>query len=50
MELLRSYLAADGARLVAEGARLEMIGRRDRLPRDPGRPGGRRRRGRQRRQ
>ena len=34
MELLRSYLAADGARLVEEGARLEMIGRRDRLPRD----------------
>jgi undecaprenyl diphosphate synthase len=34
MELLRSYLAADGARLVAEGARLQMIGRRDRLPAD----------------
>jgi len=34
MELLRSYLASDGARLVEEGARLEMIGRRDRLPAD----------------
>jgi undecaprenyl diphosphate synthase len=34
MELLRAYLASDGARLVEEGARLEMIGRRDRLPRD----------------
>jgi undecaprenyl diphosphate synthase len=34
MELLRAYLARDGARLVEEGARLEMIGRRDRLPAD----------------
>ena len=34
MELLRSYLASDGARLIAEGVRLSVIGRRDRLPRD----------------
>jgi undecaprenyl diphosphate synthase len=34
MDLLRSYLASDGARLVSEGARLSMIGRRDRLPAD----------------
>jgi undecaprenyl diphosphate synthase len=34
MELFRAYLASDGARLVAEGARLTMLGRRDRLPAD----------------
>ncbi|HEX3919714.1 MAG TPA: di-trans,poly-cis-decaprenylcistransferase [Caulobacteraceae bacterium] len=34
MELLRSYLASDGARLIAEGVRLKVIGRRDRLPLD----------------
>jgi undecaprenyl diphosphate synthase len=34
MDLFRSYLASDGERLVAEGARLSMIGRRDRLPAD----------------
>jgi undecaprenyl diphosphate synthase len=34
MDLFRDYLATDGERLVAEGARLTMIGRRDRLPRD----------------
>ena len=32
MDLFRAYLAADGARLVAEGVRLTMLGRRDRLP------------------
>jgi undecaprenyl diphosphate synthase len=34
MRLFRSYLATDGARLIESGARLSMIGRRDRLPRD----------------
>jgi undecaprenyl diphosphate synthase len=34
MALLRNYLATDGPRLVREGARLTMIGRRDRLPAD----------------
>jgi undecaprenyl diphosphate synthase len=34
MALLRDYLATDGPRLVREGARLTMIGRRDRLPAD----------------
>ena len=34
IELLRSYLASDGARLVREGVRLVMLGRRDRLPAD----------------
>jgi undecaprenyl diphosphate synthase len=34
MDLFRSYLASDGERLVAEGARLTMLGRRDRLPAD----------------
>ncbi len=34
MDIFRAYLAADGERLVAEGARLSMIGRRDRLPPD----------------
>jgi undecaprenyl diphosphate synthase len=32
MELLAAYLARDGQRLVAEGVRLVMLGRRDRLP------------------
>jgi undecaprenyl diphosphate synthase len=32
MSLLGAYLASDGERLVREGARLTMIGRRDRLP------------------
>jgi undecaprenyl diphosphate synthase len=34
MALFRAYLTSDGARLVREGARLTMIGRRDRLPAD----------------
>jgi undecaprenyl diphosphate synthase len=34
MDLFRSYLASDGERLVAEGVRLTMLGRRDRLPAD----------------
>jgi len=34
MDLFRDYLASDGARLVADGARLTMLGRRDRLPAD----------------
>lgn len=34
MALLRAYLASDGARLVREGVRLTMLGRRDRLPVD----------------
>jgi undecaprenyl diphosphate synthase len=34
MDLFRDYLASDGARLVAKGARLTMLGRRDRLPAD----------------
>ena len=34
IELLRAYLASDGARLVADGVRLVMLGRRDRLPAD----------------
>ena|SRR6185312_1484096 len=34
IELLRAYLATDGARLVREGYRLVMLGRRDRLPAD----------------
>jgi undecaprenyl diphosphate synthase len=34
IELLRAYLASDGARLVREGVRLVMLGRRDRLPAD----------------
>jgi undecaprenyl diphosphate synthase len=34
MALLRAYLASDGARLVREGVRLTMLGRRDRLPTD----------------
>jgi undecaprenyl diphosphate synthase len=34
IELLRAYLASDGARLVREGVRLAMLGRRDRLPAD----------------
>jgi undecaprenyl diphosphate synthase len=34
IELLRAYIASDGPRLVAEGVRLSMIGRRDRLPGD----------------
>ncbi|MGH6970638.1 MAG: polyprenyl diphosphate synthase, partial [Caulobacteraceae bacterium] len=34
MALFRAYLASDGERLVAEGARLRMMGRRDRLPAD----------------
>jgi undecaprenyl diphosphate synthase len=32
MSLLGAYLASDGERLVREGAKLAMIGRRDRLP------------------
>jgi undecaprenyl diphosphate synthase len=32
IELLRSYIANDAARLVREGVRLVMMGRRDRLP------------------
>jgi undecaprenyl diphosphate synthase len=32
MALFRSYLAADGERLVENGVRLSMLGRRDRLP------------------
>jgi undecaprenyl diphosphate synthase len=34
IELLRAYMASDAARLVREGVRLEMLGRRDRLPPD----------------
>jgi undecaprenyl diphosphate synthase len=34
MDLFRRYLAADGQRLVDSGARLSMLGRRDRLPED----------------
>ena len=34
MALLRTYIAGDGARLVREGVRLAMLGRRDRLPPD----------------
>jgi undecaprenyl diphosphate synthase len=34
MDLFRDYLASDGDRLVAEGVRLTMLGRRDRLPDD----------------
>jgi undecaprenyl diphosphate synthase len=34
MELLRAYIASDAARLVREGVRLVMLGRRDRLPAD----------------
>jgi undecaprenyl diphosphate synthase len=34
MALFRAYLISDGARLVREGVRLAMIGRRDRLPVD----------------
>jgi undecaprenyl diphosphate synthase len=34
MRLFREYLALDGPRLVEAGARLSMIGRRDRLPAD----------------
>ncbi len=34
MRLFRSYLASDGPRLVESGARLFMLGRRDRLPID----------------
>ncbi|HEY1752735.1 MAG TPA: di-trans,poly-cis-decaprenylcistransferase [Caulobacteraceae bacterium] len=34
MGLFRAYLASDGERLVREGARLTMLGRRDRLPAD----------------
>ena len=34
MDLFRAYLEADGARLVQEGVRLTMLGRRDRLPPD----------------
>jgi undecaprenyl diphosphate synthase len=34
MEIFRDYLASDGPRLVESGARLHMLGRRDRLPRD----------------
>jgi undecaprenyl diphosphate synthase len=34
MALLRSYITGDGARLVREGVRLVMLGRRDRLPPD----------------
>jgi undecaprenyl diphosphate synthase len=32
MALLGAYVATDGARLAREGVRLEMLGRRDRLP------------------
>jgi len=34
IELLRAYIASDAARLVREGIRLQMLGRRDRLPPD----------------
>ena len=34
MRLFRDYLATDGPRLIEGGARLIMLGRRDRLPRD----------------
>ena len=34
MDLFRSYLTTDGPRLIESGARLSMIGRRDRLPSD----------------
>jgi undecaprenyl diphosphate synthase len=34
MGLFRAYLASDGERLVREGARVVMLGRRDRLPTD----------------
>jgi undecaprenyl diphosphate synthase len=34
MALFRSYLASDAPRLIDGGARLAMIGRRDRLPAD----------------
>ena len=34
IELLRAYIASDAARLVQEGIRLVMLGRRDRLPAD----------------
>ena len=34
IELLRGYIATDAARLVREGVRLVMLGRRDRLPAD----------------
>ena len=34
IELLRAYIASDAARLVREGIRLVMLGRRDRLPTD----------------
>jgi undecaprenyl diphosphate synthase len=34
IELLRAYIASDAARLVREGIRLVMLGRRDRLPAD----------------
>jgi undecaprenyl diphosphate synthase len=34
IKLLRAYLASDGAGLVADGVRLVMLGRRDRLPAD----------------
>ena len=34
MRVFRSYLASDGRRLVESGARLIMLGRRDRLPAD----------------
>jgi undecaprenyl diphosphate synthase len=34
IDLLRAYIASDAARLVQEGIRLVMLGRRDRLPAD----------------
>ena len=34
MNLLRGYLSSDAPRLVESGARLSMLGRRDRLPAD----------------
>jgi undecaprenyl diphosphate synthase len=34
IQLLRAYIASDAARLVREGIRLVMLGRRDRLPAD----------------
>ena len=34
IDLLRAYIASDAARLVREGIRLVMLGRRDRLPAD----------------
>ena len=34
MTLFRRYLASDGPRLIESGARLSMLGRRDRLPAD----------------